>query len=92
MYKKHKRTKDKVTIEVERFYIDGIPVCCAWWCDEKHPRMMCRFYGARGMGFQPVCLMTGEDLHETSHVLNRVPDTCTLHKNQKHNGEPNENH
>ena len=84
MYKKHKRTKAKVTLEVETFFIDEIPVCCAWWGDEKHPRMMCRYYGATHFGCQPVCLLTGDKLYETPDVINRVPDSCTLHNQSKH--------
>lgn len=76
---KHKRTSDKIEIEFDRYFIDGIPVCCAWWGDDKFPRMMCKFYGSRKFGCQPVCMMTGEDLHEEPNIINRVPETCILH-------------
>jgi len=79
IYEKYKREKKVVQIEVEKFYIDSVQVCCAWWGDGYHDRMMCRFYGARNLGAQPVCLAMGEDLRERHDKINKVPDFCILH-------------
>jgi len=64
MFDKHERKSEKVVMEVERFTVDGKPVCIAWYGDEEHPRMGCRFLLARHFGTIYVCGVNGQDCDE----------------------------
>lgn len=79
LYGRHKRTLEVVSITAHRFYIDDVPVCMAWYGDNEHDRMACKFLLARHFGMVPVCGLTGDDLPNEPDVINKVPDTCPLH-------------
>ena len=79
-YKKHKHTSSFTTLTVEKFAIDGIPVCMSWSGCAKHPRMACQFLLVRRMGSIKVCGLTGQDLDEFPDVINPVPASCPIYE------------
>lgn len=80
LYNKNKRTRDTVTIEIVRFYINDIPVCYSWYGSEQHPRQICKFYNTKNFGTIGVCGWVGEDIDAEHNKINKVPDFCPLHK------------
>lgn len=85
IYNKHNHTKETTTISLERFYMDGIPVCISWYGDDKHPTEACVFLQFRKLGLVPVCAYLGKDTNDEPDTINRVLDECPLHNIQKTN-------
>lgn len=85
-FEKYKRETEIVSVEFERFTVNGLPTCMAWFGDNDHKRQCCSFLGTSNFGTVDRCLMTGERLHadyENFETLTTPRKNCPLWKDRK---------
>ena len=68
-YSSCRREVSEVALSIRRFKVEGLPTCLSWYGSEDHPREVCRFYGTRQFGTQPVCLAMADNIHYYDDVL-----------------------
>jgi hypothetical protein len=84
-YLNHSHTKDTVTLKVERYYIDNIPVCLSWAGCDKHEKECCKFLLSKKFGSIYVCGLT-LDTKDVDDEIPTVMQNCPLHNGYNNEG------
>lgn len=78
IFAKHSRSSAAVTIELQRYMVDGKPVCLSWSGRGSHERMCCQFLFTERFGTRDVCGYLGVYIHD-----NTPDEDCPLWRGAK---------
>jgi len=79
IWKKYDRKMaDPISISFDRFTVDGVPTCMAWYGSGGHGRMACFFIGTSHFGSQMHCMCLSKRIWPDDNNILRPVDGCPL--------------
>lgn len=75
------RTREKISVEFERFTVKGLSTCFSWAGPDE--RQVCQFLLSRNFGTTYVCGLNGNDLGRYDNNLIKPDKNCILWKDKK---------
>jgi len=80
IFARNERSTEQITMTINRYRLNGKPVCLSWWGSKKHPRQACQFYGTSHFGTRSACLYLG-----VTTWPDTIPGKCPVWKDESNN-------